>query len=282
MSGSSRWASNPAETSTQSGAKRVDERRDHVVERGQEHVAGRARRQREVDGRARTRSDAHVVEPARTGVERPLVQRHVHDVGVGEEHVLGAVAVMRVPVDDEDTLTAIAQRRRGDRDVVQQTEAHRVIGFGVMPGRPDRTEGGGGNASLELVDGRQPRARGQPRDVERGRRHRGVEVEAATAAPAVRLELVEVCACVHPFQLGARRPALGELLHRAVDAGGTQSLVHCIQAHGSLDVPGPGVVFRVARIRADQEHRCRLPSPTIPPIYARITARTRFKGAIIT
>ena len=35
------------------------------------------------------------------GIERPLVQRDVQDVGVGVEDVLGAVAVVRVPVDDQ-------------------------------------------------------------------------------------------------------------------------------------------------------------------------------------
>ena len=60
------------------------------------------------------------------GIERPLVHRHVHHRAVRPEDVLGAVAVMRIPVDDEHAFAAVAQRRGGHRDVVEQAEAHRA------------------------------------------------------------------------------------------------------------------------------------------------------------
>ena len=70
-----------------------------------------------------------------------------------------------------------------------------------------------------------------------------------------------------PFELGARRPARGELLHRAVDAGGTQSrrAPHPRRA-GRSGCPRPGIVLGVAGIRADQEHRGTLPSRSDPAL----------------
>ena len=56
------------------------------------------------------------------------------------EDVLGAVAVVDVPVDDRHPLTVGGQLRGADRGVVEQAEPHRPVGEGVMPGRPGRRE----------------------------------------------------------------------------------------------------------------------------------------------
>ena len=64
---------------------------------------------------------------ARPGIERPLVDARVEDVGRGREDRLGPVAVVDVPVEDQDPLgAACSDRVRGrDRDVVEEAEAHR-------------------------------------------------------------------------------------------------------------------------------------------------------------
>ena len=65
------------------------------------------------------------------------MRRHVEHVGIVLEEMLRAVAVMQVPVDDDDATDARAAEMRGrDRDVVEETEAHRAPVLGVMTRRP--------------------------------------------------------------------------------------------------------------------------------------------------
>ena len=57
-------------------------------------------------------------------------------IGAATERLGGAVAVMDVPIEDEhppDAQLANGELRR-ERDVVEQAEAHRAIGLGVVPG----------------------------------------------------------------------------------------------------------------------------------------------------
>src|SRR5262249_35148223 len=73
---------------------------------------------------------------AAAGVERELVDREVEDVRIVPEDVLGAIAVVNVPVEDRDPGGALGARGgRGDRDVVEQAESHRAIARGVVTGR---------------------------------------------------------------------------------------------------------------------------------------------------
>jgi hypothetical protein len=71
--------------------------------------------------------------------------------GIGLEDRLGPVAVVHVPVDDEDPLRPVrvarAARRHGH--VVEQAEAHRLVGGGVVAGR---AHGGEGVARLAAQD----------------------------------------------------------------------------------------------------------------------------------
>ena len=59
------------------------------------------------------------------------------------ENILGAVAVVNIPIDDGDAVDAIAVLRitGGDGDVVEQAEAHAAICRSVMAGRADDAEG---------------------------------------------------------------------------------------------------------------------------------------------
>ena len=67
--------------------------------------------------------------------------RHVEHPGVVVEDVLRAIAVMDVPVDDRHALALLGQMRRSDGDIVEQTEAHRPVGHGMVPGRATGREG---------------------------------------------------------------------------------------------------------------------------------------------
>ncbi len=66
--------------------------------------------------------------------------RKIKDLGIVPERMLGAVAVMQVPVDDQDTpQTAVPPGVGGpDGHVVEQAETHGPMRFGVMTGRADQ------------------------------------------------------------------------------------------------------------------------------------------------
>ena len=136
-----RWASNPHETSTQSGRKSSIVSAGHLVECGAEHVARCARWQRHVEGQAGSPGTADLVGAARSGEQRVLVGRDVEDVGVVPEDRLRAVAVVHVPVDDQDPLTQCGARGGGNGHVVDEAEAHRPVGRGVVARRPHGHEG---------------------------------------------------------------------------------------------------------------------------------------------
>ena len=111
-SGSSRWASNPAETSTHVGAKPLDRGRDDLVD------GAPARRRPVAPAGSGTFSvvpgapaPADLRGPTGAGIRRPLVRGHVQHPRVVPEELLGAVAVVHVPVDDERPAPRVRQRR---------------------------------------------------------------------------------------------------------------------------------------------------------------------------
>ena len=121
------------------------------------------------------------------------------------------------------TLAPVDERRRGDRDVVQQAEAHRVRGHRVVAGRAHREERAVGRAGVEGLDRREPGAGRADRGLERALAHRGVGVERAATARAHPLQRVEVRGRMHPLELGARRrsaPQIGAIARRHRDPPG--------------------------------------------------------------
>src|SRR5690606_19367160 len=72
-----------------------------------------------------------------------LVDAEVEDAAVLVENVLGAVAVVHVPVDDGDALQSVdgAGVTGRDGDIVEDAETHAPVGGGVVSGRADCTEG---------------------------------------------------------------------------------------------------------------------------------------------
>jgi hypothetical protein len=61
-----------------------------------------------------------------------------HDAWIVVEDILRAVAVMHVPIDDQDARQAECRLRVFGRqgDVVEQAKTHAPLGRGVMPRRP--------------------------------------------------------------------------------------------------------------------------------------------------
>ena len=70
------------------------------------------------------------------------------DRGIAVEDVLRAVAVVHVPIDDEDAFDAVLLLRVAGRDgdVVEQAEAHAAAGIRMVSGGPHRAEGIAGGA----------------------------------------------------------------------------------------------------------------------------------------
>ena len=88
--------------------------------------ARRAELHGQIAGVAQAGAGAGLVLSAGAGIERPAVDREEADVLVGIEHVLRAVAVVHVPVDDQHAVEPVLRRRHAgrDRDVVEQAKAH--------------------------------------------------------------------------------------------------------------------------------------------------------------
>src|SRR5439155_5211131 len=93
----------------------------------------------------------------RTGarVPGPLVHGDEVHAGLALDERLRAVAMVHVPVDDENALETVLDTRvvRRDGDVADEAEAHRAIAEGVVTGRPDGTERALGAAVHGHVDG---------------------------------------------------------------------------------------------------------------------------------
>ena len=73
---------------------------------------------------------------------------------------------MHVVVDDGDARQTVGARmRRGDRDVVEQAEAHRAVPLRVMSRRPDHRERPPPGSVQDVLDASDRGPRGQQRDL---------------------------------------------------------------------------------------------------------------------
>src|ERR671925_123517 len=95
---------------------------------------------------------------------------------VAPEHLLRAVAVVHVPVGDEDSRDAVLPRRVAcaDGDVVEDTESHASRLRGVMAGWPDGAEGAASATLEHRVHGGYHCARCRERRFEAARGNLGV------------------------------------------------------------------------------------------------------------
>ena len=110
------------------------------------------------------------------------------------EGVVGAVAVMDVPIDDEDPLGAVRRGRPPgcDRDVVEEAEAHRARRLGVVPRRAQRGDPASSLATEQGIDQRRRAAGGVQCRLERPRPRRGVHVDHPATRGAERLDEVHM------------------------------------------------------------------------------------------
>ena len=153
-SGSSEWASKPAEINSSWGAN--SRARGTATSRTSDTYS--ASPAPGATGRLTVKPaagpGADVAGRPGARIQRRLVDRQEEHLRVGVEDVVGAVAVVHVPVDDHHPLAAahVDRMARGDGDVVEQAEAHRAAGLGVVAGRAVGAEAGRRCAVEEPVD----------------------------------------------------------------------------------------------------------------------------------
>ena len=212
-------------------------RQDQILERGAEFRPAVLGGERRVD-------DGVVVAALALGAgarkQRHLVRRAVHHGRVRPEDVLGAVAVMHVEIDDgraRDAVFALGVAR-GDGDVVEEAEAHRLADLGVVAGRAHRDEGVAMLARHHGFGRRDRAADAAHHRFPRARRHRGVAIDIDQSAGrrdvAQLGDVVLVVAERDEVEIALRRL----VAHQELEALMRQRLLHRAQAVGPFGVSG--------------------------------------------
>ncbi len=235
------------------GAELGGDRHDQLGERGDVLVVAGARGQRHVDGTATALAGADLAGRARPRVEGVLVRRDVEHAGIVVEAPLRPVAVMHVPIDDQQPLEAVAcaQVARADGDVVEQAKAHGPIRLGVVAGRPNEREAVVDVARHDRVEDREVAAGGEARGLVRPRRRRGVGVEGEEPLPRRRHDPLDVLAAVIQRQLaGGRRPRPERDQPVAPTVG--ERLGYDPDALRALGMPWTGVVRLITRVENER------------------------------
>jgi hypothetical protein len=227
---------------------------------------------------------ADLVDAAGARVEGVLVEGEKEHRGVVVEQVLGAVAVVDVPVDDHHPLDPVPalQVARRHRDVVEQAEAHRPVGLGVVTGRAHAGEPVVDLAGHDRVNQGEHPAGGQAGGVMGGRRHPGVGVEREALVVRARRHLAQVGRVVHEGEVrGGGSPRLEAHQPAAVAAfeGGAQGG----EARRPLGVARPRVVGLEALVDDDAgaQHRApraqwTRPGEKLPSCSSRPWRRTKW------
>ena len=184
------------------------------------------------------------------------MRRDVQDARVLVENILGAVAVVHVVIHDHDAaeLVRIEQVARGDRDVVQQAEAHAARGRGVMAGRAHERDAVVHLPPLHGIRERDARAGGQQRDLVRVRRDVRVGVETAAAPGAQLGQALQVARLVRRGCLLGRGRAEVQPLHARERAAGLQQVHNGAQAVGALRVARLGVLEKAVGVEVGGAH----------------------------
>ena len=246
-------------------------RENLLLERLYVGIVTRSRRQGYVQGETSFPSACAISRRSGSGVMRILVDARVENVRRFAERVLGPVSVMDVPIQNQDPLDLVLLLYvdRGDRDVVEQAEAHRAIPLGVVPRGSHGTEG---SANLPIHH-RVHRCQ----SCSCGRERRMVRLRAGGCVPIVQqsptsvadiLHKLDILGCMnllYPLNRRRRRLDVHELLlqprlFQMADDG--------LEARRRLRMRGPHVVFQIHRRvnQADLSHISSLPSLD----YARI------------
>ena len=140
------------------------------------------------------------------------MNRNGQNVGVFPEYMLGAVAVMNVPVDDRNPAKAVALLGVAgrQRSIVEHAEAKAVVSLRVMARRPDEPVGVANAARHDRVDRFKHSPYGKGGDVIAAGpewRFAADELErgVSTVACAETLQRLNVGGGVHASELGVRR-----------------------------------------------------------------------------
>jgi hypothetical protein len=233
-----------------------------------------ARRHRKVDGEPAARPLPHIVEAPRTGIERELVGRDVQHARIAPEAVLGAVAVVDVPVDDRHALEPARQGVLGpDRHVVEQAEAHRPVPLRVMARRPHGAEGALDAAVQDTFDRVHDRTRSQQRRFVRTGTCLRVRVERDRAS-ARRSDAFQVPLAMDPEQLLRRGRLRLERDEPFLEPRLAQPAPHGPEPLGPLRVPVAGVVLAEDRMVVQRDaHRAVRPPTRQPGLSPRDSSR---------
>ena len=187
-----------------------------------------AGRQRQVEVVAAPVPDPDLVEAAAVHrIAAVLVQRHRQYRRVGVERVLGAVAVVDVPVDDRDPPDAAVGLGvvHGDRDVAEHAEAAPATGLGMVTAGSDQGVGVVDPAVEHRVDRRDAAAGGEAGDLEAARAEAGAFPRIAAVAGAQLPDPRDVVDGVEPPQFGLGRRARPDRPQPVQHAGGGEQAV---------------------------------------------------------
>ncbi len=102
-----------------------------------------SRRKRNILGVARPSSAARFIRLAGARIKGILVCTEEKHRRIFVEGVLGAVAMMHIPINNGHPLQTVPllQIPGGDRDVIEETKPHRMFGFRMMTRGTDGTKG---------------------------------------------------------------------------------------------------------------------------------------------
>ncbi len=200
--------------------------------------------QGEVQGAALARAAAHGLPGPGAGVEGRLVQGGVEDPVVAAEGVLGAIAVVDVPVHDQHPLEPLDlhQVLGGDGHVVEQAEAHGPLGRGVVAGGAQQGHAvvdPAGQGRVAEVDQRAHRAEGHLIGLGRGA---GVRVQGGVAALGAG-DALHVALGVHQAEFVVAGRPQGKLQAFAAPRPAGHGLLQRRQPLGRLAVVAARVVL---------------------------------------
>ena len=181
-------ASNPADTSTRSGSPLGRGGDDG----GPEIPHVEARRFARTPWHVEDVAHAPLVGRAGSRIPGILVQRDIADGGIGLDQRLSSVAVVHIPVDDQDPFPSPSLRVTGrHHDVVDQTKPHPAGRQGMMTRRSHRGERVS-LASGGVIDRSQHRTGASQHGSPAVAIEYGVEEENSTAPPAHFFQAIEV------------------------------------------------------------------------------------------
>lgn len=239
-------------------------RQHEVIPRLAVDIPGSSARQRHVDHSPFGLTGINVLRIAGIGVKVILVDRHVQDSVVVPEHVLGAVAVVDIPVEYRHTLAPRAQQSGGDGHIVEHAEAHGSVGQGVVAGWPADCEPNGIRVVSEFLNQCSDSPGCGQRRFPRGGACVGVQVEGATALLAELSDRLHVRRIVDQRQFAfvdSRRSDITNSETAVLDA-----VPNRFEALRSLGMTRTGVVLRSCRVTRNYDVHVLTLAQVRPPI----------------